>query len=603
MFKKGGCFIALWMMSCAFASTPNEEFNRIINKQDGIYQQSAEVFKTFNPSQSIPGFSNNPKEQHYYVDGKSENASKMEEDGIHSLNDKTVMNPIMGAINHRVDVNMNSDAMKKLITISEHADEVVKGVTNQYVDCQSKSICQTQTENKQCIAPAISQAQSCKKDLVILARKGNDRIMDISVHLVGGFWSSRATTSIDLTTGAFKLIQGYLTSVRVYPKMQPLGCDRLSIQLLSAVDRFGKPVKVAINQMPTCENHYVANVTASSAGRIFDRTLDVTLVFRFTIQFPDEIKESIQDHCQILDLLKSNQVCQVQGSPICTSGAGRKIINGVVIDRPCWQWTQNYICQTQSNNTCSNLNLEHCDLVSTTCSKQVGDVCVEKKNVYQCPTKVCQNTASVYCGNGQTFCLDGNCTNHDYQPYTKFNEAVSNLSSVNAASKNFDTSEGFIFRGHDLSCRYDEAGFRNCCNNSGWGQDMGLAHCSQEEKELGLSKQKKMVIYVGSFCSKKAGGLCLAHKKAYCIFDSKLSRLIQEQGRQRQLGIGFGDGKHPDCRGLTPQELQHLNFDVMNFSEIYDDIRSKMTIHDQGDIQAEIKKSIDRLIQGGNAHE
>jgi len=72
--------------------------------------------------------------------------------------------------------------------------------------------------------------------------------------------------------------------------------------------------------------------------------------------------------------------------------------------------------------------------------------------------------------------------------------------------------------------------------------------------------------YIGSYCSVKVLGVCLQRKKTFCCFSSPLARIIQEQGR-RQLGISWGDPKHPNCRGFTPEEFQRIDFSKIDFSE------------------------------------
>jgi conjugal transfer mating pair stabilization protein TraN len=47
-------------------------------------------------------------------------------------------------------------------------------------------------------------------------------------------------------------------------------------------------------------------------------------------------------------------------------------------------------------------------------------------------------------------------------------------------------------------------------------------------------------------------------KRSYCQFDSKLAQIVQQQGRNGQLHIGFGGASSPDCRGITVAELQGL---------------------------------------------
>jgi conjugal transfer mating pair stabilization protein TraN len=44
-------------------------------------------------------------------------------------------------------------------------------------------------------------------------------------------------------------------------------------------------------------------------------------------------------------------------------------------------------------------------------------------------------------------------------------------------------------------------------------------------------------------------GACIQKSQVYCVFDGKLARIIQEQGRRDQLGVKFGSGDSPNCRG------------------------------------------------------
>ncbi|MFS1931688.1 conjugal transfer protein TraN, partial [Vibrio cyclitrophicus] len=42
--------------------------------------------------------------------------------------------------------------------------------------------------------------------------------------------------------------------------------------------------------------------------------------------------------------------------------------------------------------------------------------------------------------------------------------------------------------------------------NGGWGTDVGLAQCNEEEKALGKAKDDKLTIYLGSYCAEKVLG-------------------------------------------------------------------------------------------------
>ncbi|MEA3240097.1 MAG: conjugal transfer protein TraN, partial [Pseudomonadota bacterium] len=67
------------------------------------------------------------------------------------------------------------------------------------------------------------------------------------------------------------------------------------------------------------------------------------------------------------------------------------------------------------------------------------------------------------------------------------------------------------------------------------------------------------------YCAKKVLHTCVLKKESYCCYKSPLSRIIMEQVRP-QLG-GFGSKKHPNCGGLTLQELADVNWDVIDLSE------------------------------------
>lgn len=107
-------------------------------------------------------------------------------------------------------------------------------------------------------------------------------------------------------------------------------------------------------------------------------------------------------------------------------------------------------------------------------------------------------------------------------------------------------------------------------------------------------QSKKLCHYVGSYCSQKIPllGKCLKTKKTYCCFNSKISRVITEQGRV-QLGKGWGSPESPDCGGFTPEELSRMNFDKMDLSEISSDIARSIVIPDKNYLEGKVKKTME----------
>ncbi|HCI7777671.1 TPA: conjugal transfer protein TraN, partial [Escherichia coli] len=184
-----------------------------------------------------------------------------------------------------------------------------------------------------------------------------------------------------------------------------------------------------------------------------------------------------------------------------------------------------------------------------------------------------------------------------------FAEAVSQLAALAAAGKDVAALNGVdvrVFTGQAKFCKKAAAGYSNCCKDSGWGQDIGLAKCSSDEKALAKAKSNKLTVSVGEFCSKKVLGVCLEKKRSYCQFDSKLAQIVQQQGRNGQLRIGFGSAKHPDCRGITVDELQKIQFDRLDFTNFYEDLMNNQKIPDSGVLTQKVKEQIaDQLKQAG----
>ncbi|MCD8525503.1 MAG: conjugal transfer protein TraN [Gammaproteobacteria bacterium] len=211
-----------------------------------------------------------------------------------------------------------------------------------------------------------------------------------------------------------------------------------------------------------------------------------------------------------------------------------------------------------------------------------------------------ENNSSNYVNNDQ-FCMDGNCTDKSYTQSGSFNDAMSAL-NAEADAESYQNPDS-IFNGTSESCHEASAGYNDCCKDSGWGHDINLAHCSAEEKELGEKKEKGLTVYVGEYCSKKVFGVCTEHKKGYCAFQSTLARIVQTDGRQKQLGISFGSGKHPNCRGLTVEELQQVDFAEVDFSDYYTELNSNADQPPISEDQAHIEEGVSNCTSSGCTNE
>ena len=206
------------------------------------------------------------------------------------------------------------------------------------------------------------------------------------------------------------------------------------------------------------------------------------------------------------------------------------------------------------------------------------------------------------------FCLDGDCSTHEYESSTDadFKKAIASLSAAAEASKEFDDNAQLIFKGQKMECSDDMAGFKNCCRDSGWGIDLNLSHCSDSEKQLGKAKENKLVVATGKYCYKRkrfpGGSICISTHKTYCVFQSKLARIVQVQGRYQQLHIDFGQGQYSNCSGLTPQQLQLVHFESIDFSEFYQDIQNRQKQPDVQQINTQISQRFKDFYQQGGVN-
>ncbi|MGX5079559.1 type-F conjugative transfer system mating-pair stabilization protein TraN [Enterobacter mori] len=269
----------------------------------------------------------------------------------------------------------------------------------------------------------------------------------------------------------------------------------------------------------------------------------------------------------------------------------------------CWAYSDSYVTGTSSRGNCGSLmDNPACTLSSHSCTTTESGVCTHQSETWQCQTT--HSSSGLVCG-GEYICKSGDCDETDGAEDSGFDTAVAKLAGLASAAEDAKEANSQIevkaFTGKSMRCRKAFAGFSNCCKDSGWGQDTGLAACDDDEKALGKAKAKKITVSVGERCDKKVLGACIQKSQVYCVFDGKLARIIQEQGRRDQLGVKFGSGDSPNCRGVTVPELQSIDFDKINFSDFYEDLMKNQKIPDTSTQVQQIKDRIAAQVnqQGG----
>lgn len=182
-------------------------------------------------------------------------------------------------------------------------------------------------------------------------------------------------------------------------------------------------------------------------------------------------------------------------------------------------------------------------------------------------------------------------------------EGVSRLGALAGVSSDVSANQisersPKIFAGSVINCKSYPLGFRDCCTDSGWGD--WVKHCPAELQALQKAKDENRAVSLGKYKKHK---LDLDYHHVYCIFPSKLSAIIQKEGRNAQLHISFGKAKSPNCRGITPKELERINFEKLNLSPIEQELMSRLHVPDSNRASNLNQAHIERLNQEGRAHD
>src|SRR3546814_14306045 len=79
--------------------------------------------------------------------------------------------------------------------------------------------------------------------------------------------------------------------------------------------------------------------------------------------------------------------------------------------------------------------------------------------------------------------------------------------------------------------------------------------------------------------------------RSYCCFESKLSRILQEQGRI-QLSKPWGAPKKEQCLGFTIEEFARLDLSLMDFTEVYAEFVDAARLPDEVETMTQIQLKI-----------
>ncbi|WP_411815317.1 type-F conjugative transfer system mating-pair stabilization protein TraN [Hafnia alvei] len=565
-----------------------------------IKGQGESTLKNFKPESELPNYSANPNESKYY-DGVSSSGDKgLTSDGVNNWANSDVGKAVNDSVLNNPKEPISPDA--PFITAGKdteaNADKIVGNTDGQ---CQAQTVNRTEYTN-----------YTCERDL---------KVEQYCTRTATPVLNCRGDSTTKTLTAFYNYVGARQENGNMVQTWTPTESGEIqSIHFNSPGAGVGKNVAFTVYAFGTSYTHHFRSGESGNLSG-FNKTLTAGVPIRVwhTRKPGNNMKLNFQPVTFTIVLKQDTRVCSpsvnwVENCPFsksegaiqkteCIEPGSTKTLydNGKTypITQSCWAYKDTYMTQAADAGTCkAYMSNPACTLATRQCAfKSEEGTCLHENATYSCETKTSGKV--MICG-GDVFCLDGECDKAQNGKNNDFAHAVSQLAAVAAAGKNVAALNGIdvrAFTGKAKYCKKFAVGFSNCCKDSGWGNDLGLASCSSEEKALGKAKEKKLTVSIGEFCSKKVLGICLEKKRSYCQFDSKLAQIVQQQGRAWQLGIGFGKAKSPDCRGITVEELQRVNFDKLDFSNFFDDLMNNQKVPTNDALLNKVKEQINNQLK------
>lgn len=240
-------------------------------------------------------------------------------------------------------------------------------------------------------------------------------------------------------------------------------------------------------------------------------------------------------------------------------------------------------------------------------SKDAQDSLTDAKDAITLAKSI-QSNPEAQVDKAATFCADGSCESITQEENSDFGEVATRLSGVSESAQSFEDvatqkhpEKVRIFTGHAKGCKKYDADIIDCCDDDGWAKGI-LASCSDEEKELAKAKYDGLAVLVASkgIKSLKTAYVRVGTKEKYCVFPSKIAYDIQVYGRKDQLGRNFGSYKHPNCKGLTADDITSLNFDLIDFSNVVSETEDKQAIPEAQEAATRLQEQLTLLRESGS---
>ena len=550
-------------------------------------QLSGQLNSSINENNIPEPINHNPDQATYYKNPIAISADAVNHVSVVGSTGNIINQNTLNAPKYTVNVNSPEIQTGKLI--QSNANSITDGT---YKDCDKKSITKVGYANKTC-QTGIPISFPCIRVLNVAVQKQvvySDQNENLFNRVAPS--GSSATVHLDVTEGIIKSF-----SMHVRNASNPWSCFRMYYLSIngnrvaqyhgSCGNRLGDLQFDASNlQINFTQNVFQISLSGGNISGNFTGNVGLSVK-----QEKDTTTDSWSSSCSQMP-----PACQIQTQ--CIEPNATKVISGVSVERPCWRFQDNYQCGSQQSSSCSALESQGCTQIQSQCSQRISGMCNLFSETWSCPSQQVIGQG-ISCGK-KFYCLDGSCQQTSTDKNKDFGSSITQLAAATSAANDvrnqnadpsIDPNSIRIFTGQESECRVDAVGIANCCADTGWGKGI-FVNCSDQEKHLGQAKETGLVVATGEYCHNKILGVCVEHRKTYCIFPSKLALDVQLGGRSGQLGIGFGNGKNTNCTGISPSQMQQINFSKIDFSNVVADVEKQKSIPDQDGTTQDVSNHI-----------
>jgi len=519
----------------------------------------------FNPGSVFEHYTDNPKEASIKP---GEGNDVLKSRGLNEVSRNKKAAELYNHVQSRgkVSPNPNSSEMVEAEKILEQADNVLNGgyykVKGECKRTTSQKICQETLSynSRQCqkLRKVSVQASTRTIRRKITRRHRNEQVINIE-RCARFDWACTKANTIKISDT----------------------CEKLSV----TVSVYGRNLEV--KTQPTCKKPEF-KVALPYFSYFSDMTIKVT-----------EYDSKDGFNTTSCNIGNQEEHCILERSE-CLNPKTTKVINGIPIYRDCWGDIEHYQCGKITRSNCEPLFQQGCSQVKSTCQSQKGNLCRQFEQTFSCTKETCAKEKEICMDNIPG--SDGESDKSQPETSQDFGEGVSKLGALVGIAddvyKNQITSgEPHVFQGKSKECKKHPFGIRDCCKDSGWGG--WVVHCPKDLQELIKAKSEGRVVSLGYYKKRK----WRSRHYVYCVFPSKLAGIVQIQGRGGQLGLSFGSAKAPNCRGLTPEQLERIDFSRLNLSALEQDFISKKKLPDNLSSSQNNQNHINALYQRRAAHD